>query len=288
MSAIAIEGARIAGIEAEHLAACHGTPLYVYDLDVIGKRVDALRATLPPSVELAYAAKANPALDVLGEMCRLELGLDIASGGELLAAQRAGFDASRIVFTGPGKTDAELTAAVAAGLRAITVESAGELARLERLAAAAGRRVPILLRVAVRGEGEATPILAGGWRKFGIDPRQLEAVARAACHSRWVELLGLHAFGASNVRDADVIAGHVARTVELAYDLARRVGLSCGWSMPAGDWASRMSTASSRSTSIDWARASPAWRPAGTLIQTWPSCRSCSSRAATWSVPPAW
>lgn len=224
MSAIAVEGSRIAGIEAAELAARHGTPLYVYDLAVIAERVAALRAALPPSFELAYAAKANPAPAVLDEMCRLGLGLDIASGGELLAAQRAGFDPGRVVFTGPGKTNAELEAAVAAGLRAVTVESAGELARLERIAAMAGRRVPILLRVAVRGEGEVTPILAGGWRKFGIDPRQLEAVARAACGSPWVDLLGLHAFGASNVRDADRIAAHVARTVELAHALARRVG----------------------------------------------------------------
>ena len=224
MSVIAVEDTRIAGIVATELAADHGTPLYVYDLDVIAQRVDALRAALPPSFELAYAAKANPAPGVLGEMRRLRLGLDIASGGELVASQRTGFDPERVVFTGPGKTDAELTAAVEAGLRAITVESAGELARLERIAAAAGRRVPILLRVAVRGEGEETPILAGGWRKFGIDPGQLEAVALRACDSPWIELLGLHAFGASNVRDADAIAGHVARTVELARSLARRIG----------------------------------------------------------------
>ncbi|HUH03996.1 MAG TPA: hypothetical protein VML75_18495, partial [Kofleriaceae bacterium] len=171
MSTIALEDTRIAGIEAEELAKRHGTPLYVYDLDVIAERVDALRAALPPSFELAYAAKANPASGVLREMCRLGLGLDIASSGELLAARRAGFDPERVVFTGPGKTDAELTGAVEARLRAITVESVGELTRLERIAAVAGRRVPILLRVAVRGEGEETPILAGGWRKFGIDPR---------------------------------------------------------------------------------------------------------------------
>jgi len=224
MSAIAVADARIAGIDAEELATRFGTPLYVYDLDVIAARVTALRAALPPSFELAYAAKANPALAVLDEMRCLGLGLDIASGGELAAAQRAGFDPGRIVFTGPGKTDAELTAAVEAGLRAITVESAGELGRLERIAAAAGRRVPILLRLAVRGEGEETPILAGGWRKFGIDPRQLEEVARRAVGSRWLDLLGLHAFGASNVRDADAIAAHVARTVETAATLARRVG----------------------------------------------------------------
>ncbi|MGH2382391.1 MAG: diaminopimelate decarboxylase family protein [Candidatus Limnocylindria bacterium] len=224
MIAIAVEDGRIAGVGARELAARFGTPLYVYDFDVITARVEALRAALPPSFELAYAAKANPNLAILDQMRRLGVGLDVASGGELLAAHRAGLDPASIVFTGPGKTDAELAAAVDANLRAVTVESAGELARLERIAAAAGRRVPILLRVAVRGEGEETPILAGGWRKFGIDARELDAVACRASDSSWFDLLGLHAFGASNVRAADAIAAHVARTVELAAGLASRIG----------------------------------------------------------------
>jgi diaminopimelate decarboxylase len=224
MSAIAIEGARVAGMNAAELASRFGTPMYVYDLDAVEDRVEASRRALPPSFELAYAAKANPAARVLELMGALGLGLDIASGGELLAALRAGFDPARIIFTGPGKTDAELAAAVDAGLRAITVESAGELARLERIAIAARRRVPILLRVALRGEGEETAILAGGWRKFGIDPAELEAVAREACASGSIDLLGLHAFGASNVREADAIVAHVARIVEMSRALARRAG----------------------------------------------------------------
>lgn len=224
MSAIAIEAGRVAGMNAAELAARFGTPMYVYDLDAVEDRVEGLRGALPPSFELAYAAKANPAARVLELMRGLGLGLDIASGGELQAALQAGFDPARIIFTGPGKTDAELAAAVKVGLRAITVESAGELARLERIAGTARRRVPILLRVAVRGEGEETPILGGGWRKFGIDPDELETVARSACASPSLDLLGMHAFGASNVREADAIAAHVAWIVETAASLARRVG----------------------------------------------------------------
>ncbi len=224
MTVIAVGDGHIAGLEAEALAAEFGTPLYVYDLDAVAARVATLRAALPPTFELAYAAKANPALAVLALMSRLGLGLDVASGGELHAASRVGIAPGRIVFTGPGKRDAELAAAVAAGLRAVTVESAGELARLERAAADAGRVVAILLRMAVDGGAEATPILGGGWRKFGIDPGELESVARRACASPWLDLLGLHAFGASNVTDADAIAAHVARTMDAAVALARRVG----------------------------------------------------------------
>lgn len=226
MTAISIGDGRVAGVDAIELAAKFGTPLYVYDLDVIDGRVADLRAALPPTFELAYAAKANPSLAVLAHMGSLGLGLDVASRGELLAASSAGMGPERVIFTGPGKTDAELAATVAAGLRAVTVESAGELARLERAAADVDQVVPILLRLAVGGEGEATPILGGGWRKFGIDPAELEEVARRACASPRLDLLGLHAFGASNVTDADTIAAHVARTVDAAAELARRLGFA--------------------------------------------------------------
>lgn len=217
------DGTRLAGVAAADLAARFGTPLYVYDLDAVAARIACLREVLPPSIDLAFAAKANPALAVLAHMAEAGVGLDVASGGELRAGLRAGMPAERIVFTGPGKGDAELALAVSAGLRAVTVESAGELVRLEALAAAAGRRVPVLLRVAVRGM-ETTPILSAGWRKFGIDPGELDAVAARAAASPWLDLCGLHAFGASNLTDADALAAHVAGTVDRAAALARHIG----------------------------------------------------------------
>ena len=94
-----------------------GTPLYVYDLDVVARQVTALRSVLPASFDLAYAVKANPNLSVMRHLASLGLGADVASGGELRHALRAGFAADRIVFTGPGKRDEELAAAVDAGVR---------------------------------------------------------------------------------------------------------------------------------------------------------------------------
>lgn len=224
MTAIHVADGRIAGIDAEVLAREFGTPLYVYDLSAMEARVADLCSVLPPTFELAFAAKANPSLAILGLMGGLGLGLDVASGGELKAAERAAVDPGRVVFTGPGKSDAELELAAEGGLRAVTVESAAELERLERAAESRGRVVPILLRAAVDGTAESRPILGAGWRKFGIDPAELPGVARRAAQSPWLDLLGLHAFGASNVTDADSIAAHVARTAHGAAGLARQVG----------------------------------------------------------------
>ncbi|MER3418836.1 MAG: pyridoxal-dependent decarboxylase, exosortase A system-associated, partial [Chloroflexota bacterium] len=120
----------MAGLEPAQLAERFGTPLYVYDLGVIDRQVAALRAALPAGFDLAYAVKANPALAIVAHLGRLGLGADVASGGELETVRRAGIEPSRVVFTGPGKRDEELARAVEVGVRAITVESPGELERL--------------------------------------------------------------------------------------------------------------------------------------------------------------
>ena len=207
------------------LAERFGTPLYVYDLDVIDRQVAALRSILPNRFELAYAVKANPSLGIVGHLGRLGLGADVASGGELATAIRAGTPPDRIVFTGPGKRDDELEAAVIAGIRAITVESAGELARVEALSRGFRVRTPILLRVATGGRRgrSAVPIADSDGGKFGIDPAELPQVADQAVGSRHLRLLGLHAFGASNVLDASELADHAASTMALARELTARL-----------------------------------------------------------------
>ncbi|MCI0582661.1 MAG: alanine racemase [Chloroflexi bacterium] len=222
-----LRNGRLGGVEPEALAAEFGTPLYVYDLDVIDRQVAALRAVMPPTFELAYAVKANPALAIVDHLRRLGLGADVASGGELELVARAGVAPESVVFTGPGKQDAELAAAVRLEIRAVTVESTRELARLEALAAAAGRVARVLLRAAVpTAFGLERVRLVGddGAGKFGMDEGDLERAAAAAVRSPHLELLGLHAFGASNVLDAEVLGDHVERTVDQARALATRIG----------------------------------------------------------------
>jgi diaminopimelate decarboxylase len=220
-------GGRLAGLAPHDLAERFGTPLYLYDLDVVERQVAALAAAMPERVELAYAVKANPALAVVALVGRLELGADVASIGELALVQRAGIDPGRVVMTGPGKRDDELVAAVHAGVRAITVESPTELARVAMIAADDDRIQPVLLRAAVSERARLERVrLVGddGAGKFGMDPGDLAAAARFALASPHLELLGLHAFGASNVLDAGALVSHVAATVRMARRLALSVG----------------------------------------------------------------
>ena len=219
------------GDAAFDLAERFGTPLFVYDFDAIEARVRSLQAVLPPVVDLAFALKANPALAVVHWLGRLGLGADVASGGELATALRAGIAPARIVLTGPGTRDDELRLAVSGGIRAITIESPSALDRLERIVAVDGRRepVPILLRASTaaapwrRDDGGGLAIDDGSG-KFGMDPDDLRMCARLATASSHLDLLGLHAFGWSNVLDADVLADHVETTVDAAIELARMLG----------------------------------------------------------------
>ena len=222
-----LRNGRLGGVDPGELADRFGTPCYVYDLDVVTRQVEALRAALPDRFDLAYAVKANPLLALLRHLGGLGLGADVASGGELQHAIRAGIPPGRIVFTGPGKRDAELAAAVEAGVRVVTVESRGELARLEAAARVADRRQPILLRLAVSEAARLERVrLVGddGAGKFGMDLSDLRAAAREAIRSPHLDLLGIHAFGASNLLDASALASHVEATVATAADLAREAG----------------------------------------------------------------
>lgn len=228
-----VAGPLLAGLNPHELAATHGTPFFLYDLDVLTGRVAALRAALPANADLAFAVKANPSLAVLSRLARLSVGADVASAGELQAAIRAGIALDRIVFTGPGKTDAELGQALRLGVRAITVESLDELDALIELGGVAHPGQGLLLRLAVDGHAESVPIIGGaGAAKFGLLSAEVnEAIDRlhrsgaAFGPGAPYRLLGLHAFGASNVLDADALVDGIAALAERAEDVSRRHGL---------------------------------------------------------------
>lgn len=203
----------LAGQDPEELARTHGTPLYVYDLDLVDARVRALRAWLPARFDIAYAVKANPSLAVIAAAVAAGTGVDVSSAGELAAAARAGAPAARTMLTGPGKSGALLARAVEAGVRAVVVESPGELDRLERVAAQARRIAPVLIRLPAHDD-----------QAFGMSWEDALAAARTCVRSRWLECLGVHSFGVSAERDAAVLAAHARRTVEAGRHLALAAG----------------------------------------------------------------
>lgn len=198
------------GVSLRAIAEAAGTPTYVYSTATLERHYTVLAEALGAYPELgrpliAYAVKANGNLSVLATLARLGAGADTVSEGEIRRALAAGFPAERIVFSGVGKTNAELDYALTAGVGQINVESAAELERLEYIAAARKIRPAVALRVNpdVGAGGHAKITTGAAANKFGVSVEQaLELYARAAATGA-VNPVGLACHIGSQITDLE-------------------------------------------------------------------------------------
>ncbi|MFF5296207.1 alanine racemase [Paractinoplanes globisporus] len=190
---------------------------YVYDTAALRARAAMVRQALPTSAIFVYAVKANGHPRVVSALAAACDGLEVASGGELALATAAG--ASRIVFGGPGKTDAELAAAVAAGAL-INVESVHEL---RRLAALTETPPAVCLRVNRPGGGlQGSHTMTGVPTPFGIEEAQLGEAMRVP----GVEVVGFHLHAVSNNLDGVAHAAFVRSSLDWSVRTAGELGVS--------------------------------------------------------------
>jgi diaminopimelate decarboxylase len=209
-----------------------GTPLFVYDGNMILNRYETVRSAFPP-FEVFYSLKANPSLALVGLLRTLGVGAEIASGGELFLAKEVGFDPLDIVFAGPGKTDQEIEEAIVSGIFALNAESTRELTRIAHISRLVGVPARVALRINTSaglsnaGGGSAGPLheqMAGGPSKFGIDEERLDRVAEA-WDRRSTEIVGIHIYTASQILDADEIAANARRTAAAAKHVEGALGI---------------------------------------------------------------
>jgi diaminopimelate decarboxylase len=211
----------IGGIALPRLAQRVGqTPFYVYERKAMTERVAQLRRHLPPEVHLHYAMKANPMPAVVQHMAGLVDGIDVASGGELRVALDTAMDPARISFAGPGKSEAELSSAIAAGI-VLNLESEGEMERV----AVIGQRLGIQPQVAVRVNPDfelksSGMKMGGGPKQFGVDAERVpEMLARIGALE--LDFHGFHIFsGSQNLKAAALQEAH-EKTLALAIRLAQ-------------------------------------------------------------------
>lgn len=215
---------RIGGHTAEELAGkAGGTPLFVYDNDLVGRQIARFRIAMPDSVALHYAVKANPYAPLLSFLSGHVDGFDIASIGELHRLDEANSDMLPISFPGPGKRDAELEQAIESGVT-INLESEGELDRALAIAERNGTTPRLAVRVnppfLLKGAGMKMGGLAS---PFGVDSERVPGMLRKliAAGADW---RGLHIFAGSQVLHAEAIADCHRQTVALAASLADQVG----------------------------------------------------------------
>lgn len=203
------------------LAASVGrTPFYVYDRGLIRQRVEVLRQALPSRVKLHYAMKANPFVPLVCFMAGTVDGIDVASAGELMVALNAGANPAEVSFAGPGKSELELSQAVASGIL-INVESEREIELLAKIA----HRLNVKPRVAVRvnpgfelkGSGMK---MGGGPKQFGIDEERVPGVL-ARVGALGLQFEGFHLFAGSQNLNAQA----VCEAQRQAYALATRLAV---------------------------------------------------------------
>ena len=199
----------IGGVPVRRLAERVGaTPFYAYDRAALTQRATQWREAMPKALSLHYAVKANPMPALVAHLRGLTDGFDVASLGELTVALDSGMPAEKISFAGPGKTDLELRAAVAAGIT-VNLESTGELERI----AVIGRTLDLPPQVAVRVNPDfalksSGMTMSGGPKPFGVDAEQVPAMLHRIARLP-VQFRGFHIFaGSQNLRPAAIIEAH--------------------------------------------------------------------------------
>jgi diaminopimelate decarboxylase len=209
------------------IAASIGTPFYLYSAAALAARYRAFAAAFAPAPPLiCYAVKANSNLAVLRLLARLGAGADVVSEGELRRALAAGVAPERIVFSGVGKTAAELAAALAAGIRQINVESVPELRRLSALAKGHGASARVAIRVNPDVDALTHAKIATGKRenKFGIELAEAAAAYRLAAELPGVEPVGFAVHIGSQLVALAPFREAFARLAELVLEV-RSAGL---------------------------------------------------------------
>ena len=217
-------GFAVEGVALERIADDVGTPCFVYSRATIERawhEYDEALAGIPH--EVCYAVKANSNLAVIDVLGRLGAGFDIVSGGELERVLAARVPAARIVFSGVGKSDAEMAAALEAGVGCFNVESASELDRLASLAGTAGKPAPVSVRVNPDIDARTHPYITTGLNenKFGVPVDDVRGLYARAAANPSLEVRGIDCHIGSQLASLEPYLDALERLLALVDSLDR-------------------------------------------------------------------
>jgi diaminopimelate decarboxylase len=214
---------KVEGVALSEIARRFGTPCYVYSRAAIEAAFREFDEGLAGIEHLVcYAVKANSNLAILDVLGRCGAGFDIVSGGELARVLAAGGEARRVLFSGVGKSEAEMRAALAAGIRCFNVESEPELVRLDAVARSMGRTAPVSLRINPDVDARTHPYISTGLagNKFGIPHEHARRVYREAAGLANVRVTGIDCHIGSQILEAGPLDEALERVLELVAALA--------------------------------------------------------------------
>ncbi len=211
------------GVALSAIAAEHGTPTYVYSRATLERHYRAFdRALDGLAHQVCYAVKANSNLAVLQVLARLGAGFDIVSGGELQRVLKAGGDPAKVVFSGVGKTAAEIELALNVGIYCFNVESEAELHRLSAIATRMGKTARIAFRVNPDVDAKTHPYISTGLKenKFGVDIAEAERLYALAATLPGIEIDGVACHIGSQLLELSPVLDALDRVLALIDRLA--------------------------------------------------------------------
>ncbi|HZQ71453.1 MAG TPA: diaminopimelate decarboxylase [Burkholderiales bacterium] len=212
-------------VSLDDIARRFGTPCFVYSRSAIAQAYQAFAQALQGrSALVCYSVKANSSLAILACLAQLGAGFDIVSGGELARVLAAGGDPAKVLFSGVGKSEAEIALALEKSIACINLESEAELERVAAVARRLGRRAPIAFRVNPDIDARTHPYISTGLRenKFGVPHADAERLYARAAAARELEVVGIGCHIGSQLADAGPFAAAVERLAELAQRIEAR------------------------------------------------------------------
>jgi diaminopimelate decarboxylase len=214
-------------VPLDDIARRYGTPCFVYSqASIDAAYAQYARALAGRPSMVCYSVKANSNLAVLALLARLGAGFDIVSGGELARVIAAGGDPGKTLFSGVGKTEAEIRFALEKGIGCINIESEPELTRVNSVAERLGKRAPVALRVNPDIDAKTHPYISTGLRetKFGVAHADAEKLYQHASRLPHVQIVGIGCHIGSLLQEAAPVVAAVERLVALV-DRLEKAGI---------------------------------------------------------------
>lgn len=215
----------IGGLDLSGLAQRHGTPLFLYDAGAMRRAYRTLSEAVAGLAEVDYSVKANPRPDIIRVFREEGAGAEVASAAELRAALAAGVAPERILFAGPGKSDADIEAALAHRIGEIHLENRDEAERVAQAAGRHGRVARVAIRVNPGAAAQGGAMRMGGKPSpFGFDEEELEEVVDRIEAEPRLHLSGLHLFAGTQGLSAATLLAQWSYGLDLALRMGARTG----------------------------------------------------------------
>ncbi|MFZ0219898.1 MAG: diaminopimelate decarboxylase [Candidatus Aquirickettsiella sp.] len=213
-----VENVPIASIMAQY-----GSPCYIYSQAILYRQWCALNEQLQNAEKICYAVKANANLDILARLAKWGAGFDIVSGGELARVIEAGGDAKKTVFSGVGKTSADINLALEANIGCFNIESEAELLRIEAIAKKLQKSAAIALRINPNIDAKTHPYITTGLKetKFGMSEYDALQLYRRAAKSKHIKIQGISCHLGSQLTTLDPFLQAIEQLLNLAEQLKK-------------------------------------------------------------------